>query len=130
MKSYARAPLHGVQTLDGFRLDELRAAAHAAGHSLVQVELGACQDKRAVLAAIAQALNLSPAFGGNLDALYDSLTDLPEAMSAGLALVLEHIPHGPGFDADARSDLLEVLRDAAAFHAGSGPAFRVFYCLA
>ncbi|WP_329787159.1 barstar family protein [Lentzea sp. DG1S-22] len=68
-------------------------------------------EKKAAIAAIAEALDFPEWFGQNLDALHDSLTDLswlPEG---------EHVLVVP---AELDPSVLEVLRDAAKQTAGSG----------
>jgi hypothetical protein len=45
---------------------------------VIEVDLDRCTGKAEVLQAIARAFNLPSWFGMNLDALYDSLTDLPD----------------------------------------------------
>ena len=83
-----------------------------------------------VMAALARGFSLPSHFGANLDALYDSLTDLepePGARAPGLVLVVERLPGPPGFDDDARDALLDVFRDAADAFGERGVAFRTFW---
>ncbi|MFC6090625.1 barstar family protein [Saccharothrix lopnurensis] len=62
------------------------------------------RDRRDAVAAIAEALDFPDWFGHNLDALYDSLTDL-SWLPAG-----EHVLVWEGGDAEVEA----VVRDAAA----------------
>jgi RNAse (barnase) inhibitor barstar len=68
-------------------------------------------EKKAAIAAIARALSFPSWFGQNLDALYDSLTDL------SWLPVGEHVLVVP---ADLDPSVAEVLRDAVEQNAGSG----------
>ncbi|MCC7060551.1 MAG: barstar family protein, partial [Burkholderiaceae bacterium] len=82
------------------------------------------------LAAIARAFALPTHFGQNLDALYDSVTDLQPVSGAeqpGFVVFLENLPDTDGFDRKARDALLDVFRDAADFFFDRQTAFRVFY---
>jgi RNAse (barnase) inhibitor barstar len=94
----------------------------------VEVDLGACTDKVAVLREIAKAFGFPSWFGLNLDALYDSLTDLPEQQPAGgYVVMLENLPRAEAFGAEQRDALLEVFREAAQRYAELGVPFRVLY---
>ncbi len=68
-------------------------------------------EKKAAIGAIAEALSFPSWFGQNLDALYDSLTDL-SWLPAG-----EHVLVVP---ADLDPSVAEVLRDAVKQNAESG----------
>ncbi|GLY53733.1 hypothetical protein Lesp01_73890 [Lentzea sp. NBRC 102530] len=68
-------------------------------------------EKAAAISAIARALDFPSWFGQNLDALYDSLTDLSWLPAGEYVLVVP---------SDLDSSVLEVLRDAAKQTAGSG----------
>jgi RNAse (barnase) inhibitor barstar len=68
-------------------------------------------EKAAAISAIARALDFPEWFGQNLDALYDSLTDLSWLPEGEYVLVVP---------ADLDSSVLEVLRDAVKQTAESG----------
>ena len=68
-------------------------------------------EKKAAIAAIAEALDFPDWFGQNLDALYDSLTDLSWLPAGEYVLVVP---------ADLDSGVAEVLRDAVRRNAESG----------
>jgi hypothetical protein len=130
MSAFDRLPAQAVLPLGTRRPDALRRHAERAGHRWLHADCSAARDKAAVMAAIARGFALPPHFGANLDALYDCVTDLEPGRGAsgpGLALLVEGLPDGPGFDAAERESLLEVFRDAADFHAQRGVAFRVFH---
>ncbi|WP_112263747.1 barstar family protein [Lentzea terrae] len=68
-------------------------------------------EKSAAIAAIAEALSFPSWFGQNLDALYDSLTDLSWLPAGEYVLVVPN---------DLDASVLEVLRDAVKRNAESG----------
>jgi RNAse (barnase) inhibitor barstar len=68
-------------------------------------------EKQAAIAAIAKALDFPSWFGQNLDALYDSLTDLSWLPEGEYVLVVP---------ANLDTGVSEVLRDAAKRTAESG----------
>lgn len=68
-------------------------------------------EKQAAIAAIAKALDFPDWFGQNLDALYDSLSDLSWLPEGEYVLVVP---------ANLDSSVSEVLRDAAKRTAESG----------
>ena len=83
-----------------------------------------------MLREIASAFHLPAHFGGNLDALYDCITDLKPldgTEQPGFAVILQNLPGDPGFASDERDALLDVFRDAADFFFDKQTAFRVFY---
>ena len=86
--------------------------------------------KTEVLQTIGRTLDFAGHYGANLDALYDALVDMGDASQNGIVILLDRIPVGPGFDADARESLLETFRDAADTLAESDKRFRVFYSFA
>jgi RNAse (barnase) inhibitor barstar len=103
-----------VMPLGSLDPQALRQWADAAGHRFVQVSLAGCTDRRSVLEAVGKAMGFADWFGANLDALYDSLTDLAAPLAGkGLVVVLSGLPHAPGFTSDDREAVLEVFRDAA-----------------
>ena len=126
-----KLPANGVRPLGTLVPAQLRSWADQAGHEFREIRFNAGADKKAVLRAIAQALAFPAWFGANLDALYDSLTDLPDGEAPGAArgwvIVLGSLPATPHLDAETRSALLDVFRDAADDFAARGVALRVFY---
>jgi RNAse (barnase) inhibitor barstar len=80
-----------------------------------------------VLKAIGRAFAFPEWYGGNLDALYDCLTDLPERSDPGWVVVLERLPGEPTFGPADRDALLDVFRDAAEDFAEQRVGLRVFY---
>ena len=121
-----------VQSIRAYRVDDLMAAAQAAGHHFLYAKTARAQSKQEVLEALAQAFLFPAHFGKNLDALYDCMTDLvhKSGPQPGFVVVLEQLPDNPRFDREAREQLLDVFRDAADFWAERRVAFRCFYSFA
>jgi RNAse (barnase) inhibitor barstar len=121
-------PSHTVRTLRGLDMPELRDWARRSGQRLIEIDFGACSDKPSVLRAIARAFALPAWFGLNLDALYDSLTDLRDTQPAqGYVVVLDHLPRTESFGVEQRDALLDVFRDVVDDFAEAKIPFRVLY---
>jgi RNAse (barnase) inhibitor barstar len=118
-----------VQAIRAYRVDDLMAAAEAAGQHFLYANLSTAQTKQDVLDQIAEAFLFPAHFGKNLDALYDCMTDLvhKSGQQPGFVVVLEQLPDNPRFDREAREQLLEVFRDAAEFWGERRIPFRCFY---
>lgn len=121
-----------VQSIRAYRVEDLMAAAQAAGQHFLYANVASAQTKQDVLDTIAQAFTFPAHFGKNLDALYDCMTDIVHkaGMQPGFVVVLEQLPDNPRFDREAREQLLDVFRDAADFWAERKIAFRCFYSFA
>ena len=121
-----------VQSIRAYQVEDLLAAAQAAGHHFLYANVGSAQTKQEVLEGIAQAFTFPAHFGKNLDALYDCMTDLVHKAGPqpGFVVVLEQLPDNPRFDREAREQLLDVFRDAAEFWSERKIAFRCFYSFA
>ncbi|HEY4373467.1 MAG TPA: barstar family protein [Burkholderiales bacterium] len=63
------------------------------------VEFKGLRSKDSMLKKIATALEFPPHFGGNLDALYDCLTELPLKKGQRYAVYLDELEHGGAGDA-------------------------------
>lgn len=121
-----------VQSIRAYRVDDLMAAAQAAGQHFLYANVSAAQSKQEVLEGIAKSFKFPSHFGRNLDALYDCMTDLVHKVGPqpGFVVVLEQLPDNPRFDREAREQLLDVFRDASDFWAEHRIAFRCFYSFA
>ena len=121
-----------VQSIRAYRVDDLMAAAQAAGHHFLYANTAQAQSKQEVLEAIAQAFLFPAHFGKNLDALYDCMTDLvhKSGPQPGFVVVLELIPGDNACDRETREQLLDAFRDAADFWSERKIPFRVFYSMA
>jgi RNAse (barnase) inhibitor barstar len=134
---FHRIKPQSVQAVKNFTAEQLSDAAASLGDRFVHVRFAAREPvsggrstlKTEVLQTIGRALDFPGHYGANLDALYDALLDMGEA-AGGIVILLDRIPTGPGFDADARESLLETFRDAADSLAESDHRFRVFYSFA
>ena len=125
---FDKLPLQTVRSLRGIERDALRAWASRGSQSVIEVDLDRCTGKAEVLQAIARAFDLPSWFGMNLDALYDSLTDLPDTgAAAGYIVLLDRLLRVRNFDREQRAALLGVFRDVAETYAQRGVPFRVLY---
>lgn len=115
----ARAGLYLVAAAD---FGAIAQAAREAGLLARHIDLRGCRGKTAVLRRFAEALDVPPTFGGNWDALADSLRDLDWLPAGGYVLMLERdapLRHGNRtFDV-----LLDVLEEAALAWAERGVPF-------
>jgi RNAse (barnase) inhibitor barstar len=121
-------PANTVRPLRGIDRDELRDWSARRGHRLAVVDLAGSGGKAGVLANIARAFEFPVWFGMNLDALYDALTDLPlPEGGSGFTVLLSSLSRVADFDAEQRTALLDVFRDATKNFAERSIPFRVLY---
>ena len=132
MSALSNIPPQAVLPLGAYDQDELRRAAARADQKTLEADFSGASDKDAIMRTLARAFALPAHFGHNLDALYDSLTDLtpPEADNPGFVVILRALPDTPQFGREERDALLDVFRDAADFFFDRKTAFRVFYSVA
>lgn len=76
----------GVYAISNDDIGPLSAAMRDAGLRTATIDLGGCHDKRTLLARLAAQLDFPSGFGGNWDALSDSLRDLSWLKANGYAL--------------------------------------------
>jgi len=130
--SPTKPPAQAVSPLGRRSVKTLQARAVKERLRWVHADCSAARSKRDVMATLARAFALPAHFGGNLDALYDCLTDL-EPLSgdppAGFLCVVEGLPAGSGFGAAQIESLLEVFADTADHFRKSGIGFELFYSL-
>ena len=134
---FHRIKPQSVQAVKSFTADQLADAATSLGDRFAHVQFALREPavggrptlKTEVLQTIGRTLDFAGHYGANLDALFDALVDLGDT-GGGIVILLDRIPTGPGFDADARESLLETFRDAADTLAEDGKPFRVFYSFA
>ncbi|MDB5807104.1 MAG: hypothetical protein JWN73_4426 [Betaproteobacteria bacterium] len=84
------------------------------------IDFKALRSKESMLKKIAAALEFPPHFGGNLDALYDCLTELKLKKGHRYALYLDELEHGPTGDA-----IHTVFADAREWWADAGVTLAV-----
>ncbi len=113
-----------VIPLDATEFPALEAAALARGFALRRVDLQGCGGKADFLARIATALDFPDWFGHNWDALADCMGDLAWIEAPGIVVVLEHLQElrtAAPADCDTA---LEIIAEAAAWHAeGNWPVW-------
>jgi RNAse (barnase) inhibitor barstar len=130
MNAFSNIPAHSVMPLGDMSAEEVERAAFRVEHSCLSANLNKSKTKADVLHEIGMAMKFGEHFGKNLDALYDSLTDLvPQKTSGdpGFVLLLQNLPNSAKFGDEDRQSLLDVFRDAAEFFFDKEIAFRVFY---
>jgi RNAse (barnase) inhibitor barstar len=79
----------------------------------VAIDFADCADKDDALARIARALRFPDWFGGNWDALADSLADLSWLPAPGYVLLLSHIDAWRDADPVAFETLSDILDEAS-----------------
>ncbi len=112
----------------GCRLDELYAAVAEAGCVLFEVDLAGIEGKEKFIAAIAQAVHAPDWFGGNWDALADTLSDLSWQPAFGYVLLLRNDNDTLGMAAEDHNIAMEVFADAIAFWKSQDKPFWIFFC--
>ena len=106
------------------RIDEILAATRGSGLRVARIGLSGAKDRDAVLARVAAVLEFPKWFGGNWDALEDSLSDLSWIETCGHVLIIEGARDVPPTE---RGTLVDILASAAASWAGrKRPFFAVF----
>jgi len=98
-------------------------AATALDFTVAAANLANADDKDALLQAIAGALRFPGTFGGNWDALADSLGDLSWLPAPGHVLLLDHCTDLRESAPGDFATLLDILDEAAATHARAGVPF-------
>lgn len=106
-------PLHsGAYFIDEHDTAAMAAAGSALDFAVARVDLGGA-DKPAVLARMGQALRFPDWFGGNWDALADSLGDLSWLPAPGYLLLVERADEWREADGEGFDTLLAILNEAA-----------------
>lgn len=105
----------GLVEASGTSQSDVLRAADDAGLSAFVVDCDRARSRSAVLRAIVKAVDFPEFFGGNLDALYDCLSDTVMDQKAGLFLWFHKLHTGdPVLEADAQAILL-VCEDVVNF---------------
>lgn len=116
----------GVFHLPIGKAADIATAARANRFRAVRIDLADCDDKDAVLAAMAAALTFPDWFGHNWDALADCLTDLSWAEAPGYVLVFSGTGNFAGAAPDDFDTLIEILSQASASWGQLGVPFWAF----
>ena len=117
--------LCGVYTVPEGAGDRYLDAARALDFAAAPVDFEGCTGKDDAIARVAAALRFPAWFGGNWDALADSLADLSWLPAPGYMLLLERIGGWRNADPLAFETLSAILEDAAARWAGDRVPFWV-----
>ncbi|MCE9549461.1 MAG: barstar family protein [Betaproteobacteria bacterium] len=112
----------------GCHLDELYAAVAEAGCVLFEVELAEIEGKEKFIDAIAQAVHVPDWFGGNWDALADTLSDLSWQPASGYVLLLRNDNNMLGMAAEDHNIAMEIFADTIAFWKSQNKPFWIFFC--
>ena len=110
------------------RLDELYAAVAEAGCVLFEVDLAKIGGKEKFIAALAQAVHAPDCFGGNWDALADTLSDLSWQPAFGYVLLLRNDNDTLGMAAEDHNIAMEIFADTIAFWKSQDKPFWIFFC--
>ncbi|WP_420226851.1 barstar family protein [Pigmentiphaga litoralis] len=101
----------------------LHRAAHDLKLALFDIDCTRARTKSAVLRAIANAVDFPEHFGGNLDALYDCLTDTLLDQKRGMVLALRHLhENDPGLVPHV-AGIVQVCEDTVEFARENGKVF-------
>lgn len=103
----------GAYFIDARDARALADAAGELGYALARADFGDCRDKDDALRRIAVALRFPDWFGGNWDALNDSVNDLSWWPAPGYVLLIEHAGGWQSQHPDEAATLVEILNDAA-----------------
>ena len=113
----------GAYFVDANDADSLAEAAALLDFAVLRIDLAGCTSKDRVLERFAQALRFPDWFGGNFDALADSLGDLSWLSAEGYLLLIEHADAWRRADDDNFATLLDILNEAAASWGDQGVPF-------
>ena len=112
MTALSNMPAQAMLPLAAYDLDELLRNARRSSQTVLRADFAGAADKATVMNRIAEGFALPKHFGGNLDALYDCMTDVRPASAAdqpGFVVILQQLPVSEGFDREQRSELVDVF---------------------
>lgn len=117
MKQVAAFPLQegGGAVASSVQPDELAAAAAERGLAYFVADCDRARSRSAVLRAIAKAVDFPEYFGGDLEALFDCLSDTILDQKAGAVLFLRQLHSGDPALAEDAASIEGVCRDAVEF---------------
>lgn len=113
----------GVYFVDARDITALIQAATTLDYARLCVDLAGCPDKAGLMERFATAGRFPDWFGGNWDALADTLADLSWWPAPGYVLLIEHGGDWRDSHADDFAVLLDILDDTARRWAGAGIGF-------
>lgn len=103
----------GVCFIDQADIDDLVLAGRSLGLAVARIDLADCRDKAEALQRLASALHFPDWFGGNWDALADSLDDLSWWPAPGYLVVVEHFDDWQLAQPDDVDTLLDIFDTVA-----------------
>lgn len=119
----ADASQGGAYFVDANDGDSLAEAAALLDFAVLRIDLAGCTGKDRVLERFARALRFPDWFGGNFDALADSLGDLSWLPADGYLLLIEHSDAWRRADDENFATLLDILNEAAVAWGDQGVPF-------
>jgi RNAse (barnase) inhibitor barstar len=125
-ETLCHAPDNGVYRLPVAGSAAIGQVATGSGLAFHVVQLADCADDATALAAIGKAMGFPECFGGNLDALYDCLTDLSWQDTAATVIVLTGCAALIAAQPARWAALLDVFAAAAGYWRDEETPFRVF----
>jgi hypothetical protein len=120
-KSCGASGLYAVGSSSGF--DEIGRKALACGLNYIYIDLIRVADKQAFLKVLAEKLDFPAHFGGNWDALKDSLSDIPA--NGGWVIVLDNIGGFARAEPGGMRIAREIFKSAAGYWKRQAVSFYV-----
>jgi RNAse (barnase) inhibitor barstar len=102
---------------------QLAQAAADAGLAAFRIDIGHAHDKDDFLEHVSKALKFPASFGGNWDALADSLRDLSWLQGKGYVVILEKSKHFCDAHKHEFDEAIDVLKEAADYWKKQGKPF-------
>ena len=121
-KLFADATKSGVYQLSGDARQVAQSATDA-GLAAFRIDIGHAHDKDDFLEHVSEALKFPPSFGGNWDALQDSLRDLSWLQAKGYVVILEKSKHFHDAHKHEFDEAVDVLKEAADYWKKQGKSF-------
>ena len=103
----------GAYFIDDRDTAAMAQAGTALDFGVARIDLAGCGDKTELLARLARGLRFPSWFGGNWDALADSLGDLAWWPAPGYLLLVEQVGGLREADDDTFATLLSILNEVA-----------------
>ncbi len=94
---------------------EFAKLAADAGLAVFRIDIAHAHGKADLLAQVAESLRFPPDFGGNWDALLDSLRDLSWIDAPGWVVILEKSKHFCAGHPRDFADAMDIMAEAAVF---------------
>ncbi|GAA5067592.1 barstar family protein [Lysobacter panacisoli] len=119
----ADAEHSGAYFIDERDTGAMAETAGALDYAIVRVDLTGCDDKAGLMQRIATAGRFPEWFGGNWDALADTLRDLSWWPAPGYLFLIENAAQWRGANGGDFDTLLDILNEAAFEWARQNVAF-------